>query len=512
MQSCTGGAKDEEAVELLQIQQRFDSVLQRAETYESVGDPRFLACYDSLIALEQLLTDSLGYVRRILVGTNYDALSGRVDEAISRLDSAQNVAKRNGYEHELAKIYRHYGTAYVIRGDYDLALKYLFEALRLHEIHGDSDEIAASYSNIGLAYFKLRNHEQAIDYFRKRLTLNRSDEAKLVEARTLINVGLAFSELAQYDSAMHCFDRASTLLGTNISPRDEMFHCFARGKTLVDMGVPGKAAPYLERSMDFARRNADYRFIAENGVHLSRVCIKQNNLQKARIHLDDASIVASEHSLKETLLDVYREYIEIARREGGIVELTDWQRKYIELSQTLYNEQLISKISALQVQFEERENIAAIESQEQLLQLQAEAIAKRRLVIILLIAAATLMVVILYVLRRVSIQRKRMNEALDKEVIRQTRELAARNSAAELEARNLQLRFHDSYLRAKQILATLKGLYTLETLDAGEDSDSAKTMLERIMKCEEVLNRLSSEVSEIGIVSSVEHEKDQGLS
>ncbi len=516
LQSCGGNSKHEGSVTAqdLQIRQRFDSVLEVARYYESVSDPRFPKYYDSLIVLERLLPDSLGYVQRVLVGTNYDALSGRVDEAIASLDNVQKVAKRNAFDHELALIYQRYGTAYVIRGDYDVALKYLFEALRLHELHGDSSAIADSYTHIGLAYFKLRNNEQAIEYYRKRLALKQGRESYLVNARTLINIGLAFSELSQYDSAQYFYDHAAELLGTDLPARADMILCFARGKTFTDMGFPAKAAPYLKHSMDIAEQNGDYRFMAENGVALARVSIAQNDLKKGRALLYDAANVAADHNLKEILLDVYRQYIEVARKEGGVVELTDWQRKYIELSQALYNEQLISKISALQVQFEERENIAAIESQEQLLNLQAEAIAKRRLVILLLVAAALLMVVILYVLRKVSIQRKRMNEALDKEVIRQTQELAARNSAAELEAKSLQLRFQDSCQRARQMLATLKGLYTLETLDgdAGEHSESAKVMLERILKCEEVLNRLSSEAAEIDLTTSESDEKDQGLS
>ena len=98
-------------------------------------------------------------------------------------------------------------------------------------------------------------------------------------------------------------------------------------------------------------------------------------------------------------------------------------KQYVELKDKIFDSEVQRRLMRVQTQFAERENLARIESQSNILALQEEAIQRQKLLNVLIGAVAFLTTVLVIVLYRSNRHKQRVNTILDKRVRERTFEL-----------------------------------------------------------------------------------------
>lgn len=465
----TDEPKHPDDLQSLNFRERFESMRQLV----AASDPSFDQHLESLLSESLNTRDSLQYVRAMTLGSGYYLNVGRAQSSLDLLNKALPVARRNGFDKHIRFILMQFGLTYLFTGSYDLALEYMLESTRLREIEGDIAELGIAYNNIGLAYYKLRENGVALDYFRKAATI--LDELTDLQCVFVyINTGLSFSDMARYDSAKWYYALArkaadSILLNESLV---EMTLSFAEGKTMLGMNQFAEAEDKFLTSYDIAVKRSDLRYRVESRLHLARAYARRDKLQRAQHLLEEALLISSENGLKEILLDICREKIVIARKVANLDDEINFQRRYIELTHELYNERLISKISALRVSFDKRDNLGLIADQQSLMTVQNAMIIRRNWLIVFVTIAIILTAAIILIVIRNHKQRRLWNEELARLVMDRTYRLEEKNFSTQRCKAGLSVRSVGIRGTIKDRLATVEGLCYVQLMQAGQTKEA----------------------------------------
>lgn len=306
------------------------------------------------------------------------------------------------------------GERYLQIAKYDSALYHLLDAVKLLE-HQNADFLLGKvYASLGLVYFKLGDPPRALEYFVKaeKLLANTSSCAEL--AKLYIDIGMTLTDGEKIDSASHFFEKASELCLPSCGNSVHMRLQAAEGIALLKKGDITRALLKLDSGLALARRIKDRRAVAEISVQLSAAYYETGDYEIADDLLVDLESLACGLDLNDVLLDVYRQQGLLMSHRGDLQSQAEYQAKFIELSEQIYNEHIMARLAELEINFKERENIQMIEQQKRALALSDITLKKKkRLIFLGVVCVALGTIVAIMLLRAVRRKKVTINNLVD---------------------------------------------------------------------------------------------------
>jgi signal transduction histidine kinase len=440
----------------------------------------------------------------------------KLQESIDILIVLAPIAKRNKlYEHH-RKILNALALAHTYKADYDKALEYNFEALVACEEQNDRPLMSVILNNIGLVYFKLHNYQQAIQFYSRSLELKREIEDPYDLDMLLINLGLCYNQLDDFQQAQKFFLEALKTCDNNCSHEKLMQGKFGLGVSLFRQEKFGEAVLNFQESYNIATNLKDHRWQSENLVYLGQISTEVRDFESAKKYFLQAEEIAFPAGYSQILIDTYRQFSELYSQVEDFKNATEYQKKYIQLNDSLFSQEMIKNISKVQTNYAERVNIATIASNEFVIKQQRDL---NIAVAVIALLAGLLVLVLQFGNRNIKRVNAKLSEAkeviqiqnqelanknkdLDHQVEKKTADLARANNSLKQVNDELDNFIYKTSHDIRGPLASLKGMCNVALMDVKDP-----VALEYLRKLDATAERLNSILTRLVIINQINNSK-----
>lgn len=265
---------------------------------------------------------------------------------------ALEISLKLNYPKGISKSYNSLGICMRVAGDYPKALDYLYKALQIDETLHDDKETARTLSGIGAVYVKLKNYEKGIEYFEKSLKLRQKDKDMMGVAVCYTNLGDTYEKKGQYTLAIQYHEKALAL-EKNINPIGIHYSLHSLGNIYHHLQLFDKAIAYYQEALAIRKGLKNKYIIAETSLALGRVLIHENKFDEAYGYLDEGLALAKNSQAKELEEKAYLYFSEYYEKRQDAPKALLYQKKYIQLNDSLYNSEMTKQANLLQNRYQE---------------------------------------------------------------------------------------------------------------------------------------------------------------
>lgn len=361
--------------------EQFDIFYDLTFEYLFKGDnANALRYIDQAKPVAYVIGDSLRMVKASRVRSQILSRMQQPRMAIDQCLEVLEIARRNQFTREQVFLLNTIGEAYTWQSDYDKALEYHYASLVVMEKTGqDTKSIYEARNNIGVVYYKLKDYERALEYYFLALELEPKLPNNSFTPSLLNNIGLCFNQLQRYDEAREYIERAFDACGANCSDQTKIEGNFGLGvarfgqaSAKKDTTGYGEARKYFIASLSVAESNDDKRWQVENLIYLGTISLREKNFNQATVDLSKAEKIAVNTDYKLLLIEIYRVFSTLYNEVENYPQAAGYQDRYIHLKDSVFSESLIKNLSKVTTQYEERENIATIKANQQVIKQQRD--------------------------------------------------------------------------------------------------------------------------------------------
>ncbi|HTD40319.1 MAG TPA: tetratricopeptide repeat protein [Mucilaginibacter sp.] len=453
------------------------------------------------------------------------ALKGDYDKAKKNFNGAQLLYASMKDDSGLANCYIESGRMYNNIANYDLASNYFQRALDIYKKLKDDNGIAYSYHNIGMVSDNIGKSSYALDNYFKSLSINLRLNDKLRSAKDYNNIGVIMQGMELYPKSMEYYKRAIKIWQESKNVEGVSTAYENMGEIMIAEKKYDDAIVYLSKSMKLTKDMDDkngisslyadfglcYAYKKQYNIALSYLAqaVKMStdfkiDYNTAVTYIDYAIVYNLQKnyqqaykyaSLANTLSDKLGSLanrtsasMQLSEALGGLGRFEDAykaQRKYIELKDSLKNDESVGKLTSfnLETSFNEKQRLLAAQHQRQD-DLYQQKIQRQGLLSAIFFLIILGMAAILIVYYKAKLKQQKINTILEDknaEVIQQKSDLNEQayklNDLNNLKDRLISVLAHD--LRAP--LSTLRGLFGLLEDDT-ISHDQFLTMIPQALK------------------------------
>ncbi len=250
------------------------------------------------------------------------------------LMQAQEIAKNNNFQEQLALIYSTLGVRYRNRSEFNKALevhdkaveiartlndkslitKYLnllavvyrrmdenknaldlhLEAMNIAESIHDTFQTAVSYNGLGNVYTNLKRYHVSIEYFKKSLEISKQQNNKLGLAINYNNIGESVKAIGLVDSALVYFNKSLDYNTQINSTGGKAINYNSIGDAYKLKKQYNTAINYLEQALIFNKQSRDKINISVSYAILGETYLLTKNYYKGIKNLDSGLKIAQE--------------------------------------------------------------------------------------------------------------------------------------------------------------------------------------------------------------------------
>ena len=413
--------------------------------------------------------DSLEIVKSGRITGQLFRRDDKVDQSIEALSWVLPISKRHKFEDETLMILNALAIGHSYKAEYDKALGYHFQSLIMREKEGDGKQISVSLNNIGFVYYKLEDFPLALEYYLGALKAKQETKYFYDFETLLVNIGLCYNYLDDCENARKYFNEANGICGPLCSGKTTLLIDHGLGRTFMHEMKYIEAERHFKRSLLNSDKLRQQRYQLINLIELTELSITLNNIEDARNYLNRAKSIPDKSQYPGLLLEIYKLNAKLFTRSNDLKSANLFLWKYAELKDEVFDSKVKLGLMKVQAQYAERENLARIESQANILSLQQKGIERQKLLNWLTVAVILLTIVLVMLLYKSNRRKQRINEMLDRRVRERTLELEKnRDELKHSHDENVMvLRKVSSDLTSS--FATLSGLSNLAAKDLPEE-------------------------------------------
>lgn len=304
----------------------------------------------SLESLRKLPDDStkVKIINAIAWDTAYYSLALGLDYAFEALD----VAKRINFRRGLMMAYNTIGATYGDMGDFDEALAAHMEGLRIAEELNDPRRIGTSCMNISLVYNSMHDTVNSIQYLQRAVENYEKAKYKTGLAIVYINLGSQYYELNRPSDASF-YLRKSLALSNELNLPATAAHAYG-GIALIlsDSGRTEEAHEYLDQALKVMDTLDDPYELAKIKSSGAQIFVREKNFDKALEFYRSALQTMREIGVREEVVTIYRELVDVYELAGKQDSALATWRKYITLQDSLVNEDVLNHQRNLEAVYE----------------------------------------------------------------------------------------------------------------------------------------------------------------
>lgn len=274
----------------------------------------------------------------------------------------------------LSEVYSTLTTNYYRLGQYDQALSYGRRGLSLDEQLGQKENLSSTLSNLAAICLANGRFEEAEGYLLRSILIEKELDRK---DKLAIRLGLLSENYTQAGRLEEALERAQQALDLDRENGREdkvAIRLSQMGGTLVNMCRFSEAEPLLKEAVELHRKYQNLPSLALTLVSLGTTTRALFHTKEAEAYLKECIDIAEKIDYNQARLAAY---MELARMYNTARDprAFDYLSRFMNLKDSLTNEQVQQQISDLKVQYETQEK-------EQEIALQEATISRQRLLYI----------------------------------------------------------------------------------------------------------------------------------
>jgi len=403
-------------------------------------------------------------------------MQGDFPKALEHWKQVLEYQKKLNYRYELAFLLYRIGEGFEEQGYFDLAIEYLSQSIKISEQSSYRYLIGETYYVIAWVFYGTRNLELAAQNIQKSEDAFRQINQELRLAGCLNVKGLIQMKKQNYDSSLRYHQQG-------LQVRERIGNKIAISSSLYNMGELftlrkeyKKALVYLWRGLKIDESIKDDYGKSLYYYQLGKTYNLLGDNDSAEYYLNNAILLAVPNSANDVLKNSYDEMANYLLKIGKSKEATTYYKKYIQITDSLYNKQSTQSLAAYQTLYEvdkKEQEIELLNKDNLLVKAQAQ---KQKVIFYVAIGGLIVLVTIASFYYRFAIRMKQLNFDLSEkseEIQTQTEELTEANEALsninqELEQSNNQLKATmDDLQKTQEQLVQSEKMASLGVLSSG---------------------------------------------
>ncbi len=271
--------------------------------------------------------------------------------ALSYLEEIDSIVRTGAILNNIAMIYQW-------QDDYELAEKYHLQSLAVREEYDDESGIAFSLNNLGVIRQKEGDFDEALDFFQQSLEIRQALNDNRGIAAVKRNMGSMYFEQQKYEKALR-------------------YYKIARDRYVDAEDLSGTV-------------QADH--------HLGRVYLATGDLYRAQHRLEQSLQLSQRIGLSAFIIENYNAIGELKAAKGLYFDAYRFNKKYIELRDSLLDAETKRKMLEMQVmhEWELKENeLKLLRKEKQIgdLNIARQTLIRNFLLVIILLTLITIFVI-----------------------------------------------------------------------------------------------------------------------
>ena len=254
---------------------------------------------------------------------------------------------------------------YFDNAEYNRSLGIYLELLKSAEERNDSAALALRNFDVGRSHYFFRSDSSNVEsmpFLQKAYQFSRETNNEEIELSAARGLGAIYGEFEQYDSSFFYLNIA---IGLALEQKD---YYMASGLECIIGEYLREGYADLSGAMEHWLQALDYAKLAGNrsGYAFALEKVGQGHMHFGNYDEAIESFQEAEHiydslQSKNGLLNIYSLYGRLYKKNNRYKELSEAQKKYIELGNAVYNENLASSMAEMKTKFEtekkEKENL-----------------------------------------------------------------------------------------------------------------------------------------------------------
>lgn len=398
----------------------FQNIYQRADSLSNKDPNQAIVLADSaLLLLEGQEMPGLRWKACALKGNALRSLN-RYEEALKWLNQAYDLAAKEGNEEGKMTASLNLGALYLVQKDQQKALE-LFTAAR-NTLVSDSTALLQRTKtmlcgNIGLVYKNTSRFNEAIEEFHRGLELCKQYGFPEYEWLFYNNLSLIYAEMDDRPTELEYLTKASRSIPQDDARIGTVWNNIASALSNLDSlqaaamwyqkvldcakcpplsrvkGLNGSAETFLaleqyDKAMDMAEQALvmakeldNSREQARAMDNLGRINLATKRCAAALAQLEKARLLQAKSpnaSPSSDYVTLMEHYLEAALCAGGKPQLVDELKRYIEVRDSVYDEEMVEKVQGLRVQHQTQQAKDSLELMAKTNQIQALQLKKQQ--------------------------------------------------------------------------------------------------------------------------------------
>lgn len=353
----SGVAQNKELDSLLSVIKTSDNVSNIAAAHSRVA---WLTAYSNLISAKKHLDSSFiiynslkdehAIARVHYKYAAFNRVSGDYKEALNHLELYIKYAETQKLLGGLADASYQKGVIHSLQGDYQQSLKEYYSALTFYESEKQNINIANTLNSIGIVYRNLKKYSEAEISYKRAIAIQESNNDWNNLSNSYGNLGNLFDEQGKYNDALLYYNKALAIDVKTNNNWGIAMNYQSLGATHNKKDEYKKAISYLNMAYEIQLKN-DYK--NELGGTLSNLGYsylniedldKSENLLTAALRYTKNSKTLN-REIHATLLNLYT-------KKNNFKQALFHYDKTILYKDSIFNEDNLKGINALQIQYE----------------------------------------------------------------------------------------------------------------------------------------------------------------
>lgn len=247
--------------------------------------------FESLKKLDKRITNTRHYQEKEMeILSRLGEISGIIGEWDAGLDYYDQLIKTSeekGEKKRLAESFRNIGLIQLRRGDWDTAVKNLEKAHEISEEIHDERSISNVHYHLGVVYERKGDYSNAIKNYGKTMSRSVDIGDSRIIGKAYSGMGRVLAQQGKYGEAIEALENAVSIFERE-RDLDELARTYQNlGATYYFVNL-GKCIESHDKAIQLAEKTGNIRIKAYALSNAAEVHIKNNQLEKARDHLEKA--------------------------------------------------------------------------------------------------------------------------------------------------------------------------------------------------------------------------------
>jgi len=370
---------------------------------------------------------SLGFVR---------SRQNRYQEALAFLTQSMSIGKTQITNEYWYKNLREISAVYLTLGDYEVAYHYKLQLLKDYESIQDSSKMTEVLYDIGSIFSYQENYPFALQHYETALSIAEELKDTLFLYQSLGAIGSVYGNTEQYDLSLD-YNHCSLELAEEMQYDNGIaFALYNTGYDYLNLKQYGKALENLSKALKLMQTQGNPIGIAISLEGIGQVYSATNQNKKAIQYAEKALKGLESIGDQSQLRDTYATLANIYFKAGQSTKAFEYQQQYIALKDSLFNQDVLQKMSGLQTSYEiqkkEREQeIAILKKDAKINSLYSYGMIGGSILLVLLLLMLSLFLYSLYKQYKLQTRTNELLAQKNQEIQIQVRKLAQSNQELE---------------------------------------------------------------------------------